>query len=136
MDIELCPNCKEKREEGYEICWNCQYNFVSKSFTNEINVFDKTTEDIELISKSQANDLLFDVNKIKIAGTALKDIASNIYYQIAVSLIFGLLTFLEPLFAIIGIIINLILLFYIISLFQKAGEALSDSIEIKEEAKI
>jgi len=136
MDIELCPNCKEKREEGYEICWNCQYNFVSKSFTNEINVFDKTTEDIELISKSQANDLLFDVNKIKIAGTALKDIAFNLYCQIAVSLIFGLLAFAWWGFAIIGIIINLILLFYILSLFQKAGEALSKSINIKEEAKI
>jgi len=35
MDIEVCPNCKEKREEGYEICWNCQYNFVSKSINAE-----------------------------------------------------------------------------------------------------
>ena len=25
-----CPNCNAEIESGFEICWKCQYNFVSK----------------------------------------------------------------------------------------------------------
>ena len=87
-----------------------------------------------MISQREASDLLFNVNKIKIAGTALKTIADYFLGQILVSVICGLLAFLWVGFAIFGIVITLYIAFEVFYCFKDAGQALSDSIEIKEEA--
>ena len=35
MEILHCPGCGEKREEGFDICWQCQYSFVGKGTNDE-----------------------------------------------------------------------------------------------------
>jgi Zn finger protein HypA/HybF involved in hydrogenase expression len=28
--MKQCPNCKEEIEDGFEICWNCNYSLTDK----------------------------------------------------------------------------------------------------------
>jgi len=93
-------------------------------------------KDVRLNSKREASDLLFNINKLKLAGAALKSVADYLYYQIIVSVICALLTFAWIWFALIGLVISIFLVFYVINSIKEAGDALSNSIEIKEEAKI
>ena len=34
MCMKNCPNCKEEVPSQYDICWNCNYNFISKNIHN------------------------------------------------------------------------------------------------------
>lgn len=53
--MENCPNCNADIEEGFELCWNCNYSFTENEIIdiNEISEVDKNINclrcDIKLI---------------------------------------------------------------------------------------
>jgi len=121
MENSKCFKCGEIREENFDICWNCGYQF-------EV-IVDNQTNDYkeEAINLKNINGT---TEKLNSAGKSLKAIAKTTLYLFITNIIFicGTLTSREldtKFYVIIGIVEIIMVINIIFELFNDGDELMS-----------
>ncbi|MCG8700548.1 MAG: hypothetical protein MI922_21010 [Bacteroidales bacterium] len=128
-DNNICPNCNEEVELGWDTCWNCQTKITPTTTTMEDNA--------NLTSGNKTEERVYvkvDSKRIVYAGKQLKYIAKLLTLSILVTLITTIIVLISPIpavYYIAGIINLVILVIILLSLFQ-AGNDLEKSIPPEE----
>jgi hypothetical protein len=123
MENSKCVNCGEIREENFDICWNCGYQFevIVNNPTN-----DYKEEEINLKKNNGTTE------KLNSAGKSLKAIAKTTMYLLITNFIFicgillsGVLD--TKFYVIIGIVEIIMVINIIYELFNAGNELMSIS---------